>query len=241
MHSPFVFDFILHVLNNKKNYQPPSNISELRNRLQRDQRVLNVTDLGAGSRENSKEKRKVSTIASNAVKPRKYGELLFRLAKHYQCRQLVELGTSLGVTTAYLASADEDGIVYTIEGAEEVARIASDNFEQLSLQNIYPIVGNFDLKLPAVLEKMESVDLAYVDGNHRYAATKSYFNHLIKKHNNNTILVFDDIHWSREMEQAWEEIRRHPEVACTIDIFFLGFVFFRKEFKTRQHHCIRFS
>jgi len=53
-------------------------------------------------------------------------------------------------------------------------------------------------------------------------------------------LVFDDIHWSAEMEKAWLEIKSHPSVQYTIDIFFLGFVFFRPDFKVKQNFSIRF-
>lgn len=241
MHSPFVFDFILHVLNNKKNYQPPGSIEVLRRSLLRDRTTIPVLEMGAGSRVGKGKERKVSEIARSALKSRKYGQLLFRLAKHYHCREILELGTSLGVTTAYLATADPDSHVTTIEGSPSIRQKAAEGFRSLGLNNIESAEGNFDEVLKGILESKKMVDLAYIDGNHKKNPTLTYFEEILKKTGDHSILVFDDIHWSREMEEAWEVIKLHPSVQYTIDIFFLGFVFFRKEFKVRQHFSIRFK
>lgn len=240
MHSPFVFDFILRVLNNKNNYQPPAAIEDLRKKLMADKRILQIEDLGAGSRTAATQQRTVQQLATTALKPKKYARLLYRLAKHYRPQTIVELGTSLGVTTSYLSSASAQATVTTLEGSKAVAGIAKEVFNHLSLQNIQLIQGNFDDVLPAALHPLSAIDLAYIDGNHRYEPTMRYFNQLLSKAHNNSILVFDDIHWSVEMEEAWAEIKEHPSVKYTIDIFFLGFVFFRSDFKVKQHFTVRF-
>ena len=240
MHSPFVFDFILHVLNNKKNYQPPLEIEDLRKELLRNDTIIPVDDLGAGSRKKSSQQKTIKSLAKNAVKPKKYSQLLFRLAKHYQPKNIIELGTSLGITTAYLSKANSSAEVITIEGSPAIAAIAEPNYKKLSCSNIQLLNGNFDSVLPTVISQLSSIDLAYIDGNHRLAPTLNYFEQLVAKKDNNSIFIFDDIHWSKEMEQAWEKIKAHPEVLCTIDIFFLGFVFFRQEFKDKQDFIIRF-
>ncbi|MGN6166156.1 MAG: O-methyltransferase [Flavisolibacter sp.] len=240
MHSPFVFDFILNVLNNKSHYTPPPSIEVLRKQLSGNKEVLEIEDLGAGSRTNPVKQRTVSQLVKTALKPKKYAQLLYRLAKHYQPQSIIELGTSLGITTCYLAAANPSAKIITIEGSEAVAHRAAENFKKLSLTNIQLLQGNFDTILPSVINKQSPVDMAYIDGNHRYQPTINYFHQLLSKSCNNTILIFDDIHWSTEMEKAWEEIMQHPSVRCTIDIFFLGFVFFRNEFKEKQHFQIRF-
>lgn len=240
MHSPFVFDFIERVLNNKNHYQPPKAIEVLRRQLLRDKTVLEIRDLGAGSRTSASKRRTVQQVASTAVKPPRFGHFFYRLVKHFRPEVIVELGTSLGITTSYLAAAHPSARVITIEGSEAIYHTAMANFRQLGLQNIEALKGNFDAVLPSVLEELDVVDLAYVDGNHRYAPTMDYFAQLLKKTHNHSVLIFDDIHWSREMEEAWAAIREHPEVYCTVDLFFLGVVFFRKEFKAKQHFSIRF-
>jgi predicted O-methyltransferase YrrM len=240
MHSPFVFQFILHVLNNRSGYQPPGEIEQLRKALLKDQRLLDIEDLGAGSRVANRKKRTVAQLARTALKQKKYAQLLYRLVKHYQPQKMVELGTSLGITASYLAVANPSAGLITIEGSEEIAAVAGENFNRLQLKNVQQQVGNFDDRLPDVLQNHSPIDLAYIDGNHRYEPTLRYFHQLLPAVHNNAILVFDDIHWSEEMEKAWNEIQQHPSVQCTVDIFFLGFVFFRKEFKVRQHFAIRF-
>lgn len=240
MHSPFVFQFILDVLNNRSGYHPPGEIEAVRKKLLADNRLLDIEDLGAGSRTSATKQRSVQQLAASALKPKKYAQVFFRLAKHYRPARIIELGTSLGITTSYLACANPSSTITTIEGSTAVASIAKENFDYLQLQNIHLLQGNFDDLLPSAIHQLPSIDLAYIDGNHRYQPTINYFHQLLSKTGNESILVFDDIHWSQEMEKAWEEIKQHPSVLCTVDIFFLGFVFFRSEFKVKQHFTVRF-
>jgi predicted O-methyltransferase YrrM len=240
MHSPFVFNFILNVLNNAKGYVPPLEIEELRRRLLNDHSVLTMEDHGAGSRTGQQKEKSIAALARTALKPAKYAQMLFRLVKYYQPASIVELGTSLGLTTAYLSRANPDAEMISIEGNPSVHERAKEYLHELDCNNIQLVQGRFDDVLPEVLTDLAPLGLGFVDGNHRYAPTIRYFHQFLVHANEHTILVFDDIHWSEEMEKAWKEIKEHPSVTCTIDIFFLGFVFFRKEFHERQHFSIRF-
>jgi predicted O-methyltransferase YrrM len=240
MHSPFVFDFILHVLNNKKGYVPPPAIEALRKKLLQDNTLLHIEDLGAGSRVQPASQKTVRQIARTAVKGEKYGQLLYRLVRHYNPKTIIELGTSLGLSTAYMAAANKSATVYTIEGSPAIQQRATKNFGELQLPYIKSLTGSFDAVLPQVLKAVDSVDFAYVDGNHRLQPTLHYFEQLLQKRTPESIFIFDDIHWSREMEEAWRVIQQHPDVTCSIDLFFFGFVFFGPQFKAKQHFCIRF-
>jgi predicted O-methyltransferase YrrM len=239
MHSPFVFDFILNVLNNRSGYFPPGQIEELRRQLLSDNRLINGSDMGAGSRSAAIKKR-VSHIARTALKPKKYARMLYRLVKHYHPRTILELGTSLGLTTSYLHYGNPAARLITIEGNTGIAEKARENFEKLDISGIESITGNFDDVLFQQLNNIGMIDLAFVDGNHRLKPTIHYFQQLLEHIHSGSILVFDDIHWSSEMEEAWKQICEHPQVCYTIDIFFLGFVFFRNEFKVKQNFVVRF-
>jgi predicted O-methyltransferase YrrM len=240
IHSPFVFDFILSVLNNRHHYKPPIEIEELRKELLKNKETISIEDFGAGSRIQSSRQRAIKSLARNALKPKKYSQLLYRLVKHYEPRHIIELGTSLGITTAYLSKANPSANIITIEGSASIVSVAAQNFEKLACSNIRLLNGNFDDLLPPVISDLHTIDLAYIDGNHRLEPTLNYFGQFLDKKNNNSILIFDDLHWSIGMEEAWERIKAHPSVRCTIDIFFLGFVFFREEFKSKQDFVIRF-
>jgi predicted O-methyltransferase YrrM len=185
-------------------------------------------------------KRKVSDIARTSVKPKRYSRLLFRIAQFYGYSHIIELGTSLGVTSTYLALVPSVGQFITMEGSESIAAYAGDHFQKAVLRNISLIRGNFDDQLNDALEKMETVDMAFIDGNHRKAPTLDYFNKIMRKTNEYSCIVFDDIHWSREMEEAWEEIKKDDRVKLSIDLFFVGVVFFRKSFLEKQDFIIRF-
>ena len=240
IHSPFVFDFIMHVLNDKKKYDCYSSIEKIRNELLHDRRVVDVEDFGAGSLAVPFRKKRVSDITRSFLKSKKLAQLMFRIVQYYKPNTIVELGTSLGITTAYIASANKTSGVFTLEGAKNIATIAHENFEKLGVQNIKQIQGNFDDTLPQLLSQIQKIGLAYVDGNHRKAPTLSYFQQLLEKSNEQSILIFDDIHWSKEMEEAWKEIQQNKDVTLTIDFFFIGLVFFKKDFKAKQHFVIRF-
>jgi predicted O-methyltransferase YrrM len=239
-HSPFIFHFITQVLNDKKHYPEYDTVERLRNELLKDETLLTIQDFGAGSSLSKTNKRTVAVIAKNSAKPKKFGQLLFRMVKEYQPETILELGTSLGITTSYLSLGKPTANLVTMEGADEVANVAAKNFKKLAVNNITIVQGNFDDTLPAVVRGQSSVDLCFVDGNHRQEPTERYFREIMPKTNNDSILIFDDIHWSREMEAAWDTIKDHPSVRCTVDLFFIGIVFFREEFHEKQHFTVRF-
>lgn len=240
VHSPFVFDFIIHVLNDKKQYDCYRSVEPLRKALLQDNGIIEVEDMGAGSTVIKNNTRVISKIAASSLKPRKYAQLLFRIVKYYQPKTIVELGTSFGITTSYLASGSKDAVVYTLEGSGSIASMAAQQFEKQGLPNIRLIRGNFDQTLPGLLSSLQQTDLAFIDGNHRKKPTLEYFEQFLAASTPKSILILDDIHWSADMEEAWKEIQCHPAVTLTIDLFFIGLVFVNPDFKMKQHFKIRF-
>lgn len=240
IHSPFVYDFVRTVLNDTHEYPDYLTIAELRRRLQQDLTVLEIEDMGAGSGLQATRQRSIADIARHAAKPPRLGELLYRVSARYQPAAIVELGTSLGLSAAYLALGSPQARMWTLEGAGTVAEIATTNLRSLGLSQVEVVRGHFDQTLPGVLNRTGAVDLAFIDGNHRKEPTLRYFNALMARASRNSVLIFDDIHWSREMEEAWATIRADSRVMLTIDLFFLGFVFIRDEFKIKQDFNIRY-
>jgi predicted O-methyltransferase YrrM len=240
IHSPFVFEFVTRVLNGEGDNGAYKKMEDLRAEMRRDETEIAVEDFGAGSRVTGASQRKVSSIARTSLKPKKYGQLMHRVARHYQPRTILEIGTSLGITTSYLAKGNPSATVITMEGSPSIARIAQQNFEKLGITNIRSVVGNFDETLGPTLSQLDTVDLAFIDGNHRYEPTTRYFNQVLAKSNEHTIIILDDIYWSREMEQAWQWVKAHGRVRLTIDLFAIGIVVLRPEILHKQHFRIRF-
>ncbi len=240
IHSPFVFDFIKNVKNDKKEYACYEEIEQQRKKLLADNSIIEVEDFGAGSSTIKTNRRAIKDIARSSLKPKKFSQLLFRMVQYYQPKTIIELGTSLGITAAYLAAGNVDATIYTCEGAKNIAAIAQQTFRNAALKNIVLSGGDFSVTLPALLSKMKNIDLAFIDGNHRKVPTLEYFTELLNCSTLYTILIFDDIHWSEEMEDAWSEIQRHPSVTLTIDLFFIGIVCLNTDIKVKQHFTIRF-
>lgn len=239
IHSPFVFDFVKQVLNDKTSYPEYEVVERLRSRLLADKTPVPMEDYGAGSRDDVGSK-SVAQIARISAKSPKYAQLLFRIVRFFQPQYVLELGTSLGISSAYLSLANKISVMVTGEGNCAVAALARNNFDSLRLTNVRVITGNFDNTLPEMVSAIPLIDFAFIDANHRKKPTLTYFNELLKKMSDRSVIIFDDIHWSAEMEGAWSEIKKHPSVMLTVDLFFLGIIFFRPEFKVKQHFRIRF-
>jgi predicted O-methyltransferase YrrM len=241
IHSPFVYDLYTQAICPQKcpegEFQP---IETLRRRLLKNNNEIEILDLGAGSRRNKSNRRKISEIARNAEKPARFGELFYRLTRYFQPHTVMELGTSLGLTTAYFAKAAPDSTVITMEGCPETAQLASQNFAELGINSVEIVVGNIDETLPDLLHRQhKSIDLVFFDANHRLEPTLRYFEELLPYASDSTVFILDDIYWSSEMTQAWEQIKAHPQVRLTVDLFWVGLVFFRKE-QAKENFILRF-
>ncbi len=212
-------------------------IEDLRASLLVEDRTIPVTDFGAGPKAGLKKDRKISYIARTSAKPAKYAQLLFRLVAHFQPKTIFDLGTSLGITTSYLAMGHKQAKLYTFEGCPSIASEARMNFEKLGLRHVQQVIGNLDDTLPQQLQKVEQLDFAFFDGNHRYEPTMRYFEACLSKQHEHSVFVVDDLYWSAEMKRAWQAIKLHPQVCQTVDLFYIGLVFFRKS-QPKEHFTL---
>ena len=239
LHSPFVFDLYCDEIAHRKTYYQFSLIEQLRDNLLISDKTISIHDLGAGSNGKIKQSRKVKEIADSSLCNSKTGELLFKLANKFQPKHIIEIGTSLGISTLYLASGCRTATVHTLEGSEHILNIAQQQFQLAGQNNIVSILGNFDNTLKPLLDSIESVDFVYFDGNHQYDPTIKYFEWCLSKCTEKSVFIFDDIYWSPEMKKAWNEISSRPEVKISIDLYDLGLVFFRNH-QPKQHFTLKF-
>ena len=239
VHSPFVFELAGRVLEDKRTYYAFESIETLRARLLQDSRSITITDFGAGSQVVDGNERTVSSLAKFAANGPFAGQLLFRLVQVIGPRTVLEFGTSLGISTLYQAlAAGQRARILTLEGCPATAAIARENFDWMRRPDIEQMIGPFEKTLSAALEQLDPLDYVFFDGNHRRQPTIDYFEQCLARAHDQSVFVFDDIHWSEEMEAAWAYIQAHPRVTLTVDFFFSGVVFFRPEFKVKQHHAL---
>jgi predicted O-methyltransferase YrrM len=237
LHSPFFFDFQRNVVKHKseKSY---AEFEGLRAKLKNDKREITVQDLGAGSRYHSSSKRKISEIASTSLSPSKYASLYNRLINNYKAKNIVELGTSLGINTLYLSDNDDTKVI-TFEGVPEIAEIARTTFEFAKAKNIKLIEGEIDTTLPAFLNTASKIDFVFIDANHRYDPTLKYFEWLLRKIHPQSIIAIDDIHYSPEMEKAWHALKLNTMVYGSVDLYRCGILFFDPSLN-KQHVVLQF-
>ncbi len=239
VHSPFVYALVDQVLRPTGPPAGTDDLESLRCELLDDKRSIAVTDLGAGSYRMRSPQRQVRAIARHALTSPKKAAQLHRLAGFCQARSVLEMGTSLGITTLYLARAVPHGQVTTLEGCPATVAIAREQFAKAGQQNITTVPGDFRGTLPATLARLPQLDLVFIDGNHAEGPTLDHFDQCMSKAHNDTVIVLDDIHWSPGMERAWTAIRNDPRVTITIDLFRMGLVFLRKE-QAREHFVLRY-
>lgn len=236
IHSPFVFKLVSCVFRNKTGRDVVLMIEKIREMNLSDKRIIPVIDLGAGSTRMKSNLRKVSDIASHSAVPKKYGILLMNLAGEYGVENIIEFGTSLGISTLYMAKGSPGTMVYTMEGCPETSEVARENFSIAGAENINLLTGVFDDLLTDLKFRPGMV---FIDGDHRRESVVRYFRKMSGLSHNDTVIVIDDIHHSKEMEEAWDEIKRDEKVSFTVDIFRMGIVFFRKGM-SRYNYVIRY-
>lgn len=239
IHSPFVYDFMSNVLYDNRHFYAYDEIERLRNRLLLSKEEISVTDYGAGAVSTVPVTKTVRQVLKTSANPARRAQLLFRIAAHYQCRTIIELGTSLGITAMYLGASGRKAKVITLEGAQSLADRALKNFHELNIQNIELKPGTFEHTFPAALQQLKKADLIFFDGNHRKKATLDYFHQALPYSHENSIFIFDDIYWSQGMKEAWDEIKSHAAVTLSLDLFSFGIVFFRKQL-SKQNFVLRF-
>ena len=267
VHSPYLFEWVRMVMSDKNTYYVWDEIEEIRQEMLKDTRELEFVDYGSGgplptspSKGRSANIRRVCDIATGSLARRKEAQLLARLvgwlgrplltspsrggigdeaSEDRKGLTIVELGTSLGVTTAYLAAMDSRNKVVTYEGCPAVAEVARANWEKLGLSNIACVVGEITVdSLQLAIDSLSGIDVAFIDANHTCEATLTYFNALASRVHEKSVVVVDDIHYNEDMEKAWKAICADERVTTTMDLYRMGLVFFDKHY-WRKHYKMR--
>ncbi len=236
VHSPFVFDLISNCFNSKstENKSDFNEFITFKKQLLTNNSIIKITDYGSGSKYFKSNKRRDSDIAKDVGISNNKAKFLIKIITYFKPVNILEIGTSVGLSTHLLAK-NSSSYVITLEGCKETLQIAKNNLSQYN--NIKFKLGKFDFTLPKIVES-NSFDLIYFDGNHTKEATLNYFNICLNAKHNNSIFIFDDIYLNKKMQEAWQEIIKHPKVSVSIDIYHYGLLFFRKE-QAKQHFYLR--
>jgi predicted O-methyltransferase YrrM len=236
VHSPFVYNFVTKCLYNKTKFDAYKKLKQYKKELLQSNTVLQITDLGEGSKVLDANQRNVGKMAKTSSSSKKDSELLYRLSDYFKFKTVLELGTSLGMGTYALSLANPTSKIITIEGCPNTSNFAQSQLINHHIGNVEFLIGNFSNTIPTL--QNNNFDFIFFDGHHNKEATIQYFEALLPKIHNETVFVFDDIYWSEGMTEAWEYIKNHNAVTVTVDVFHLGVVFFRKE-QAKEHFKIR--
>lgn len=240
IHSPFIYEYVTKVLRDRTTDRNIRRIDDLGSELRSEKAKVETGGFGAGSHFRKRNNARIGNIARLSSTQKKYGNLLYRTVMFFKPKVILELGTSIGIGTSYLALPDRNANIYTIEGSEVLSTLARENFSKLKIRNIKQYTGEFIEVLPGLLDQLPDIDLIFIDGDHREEATINYFELCLEAVNSESVIILDDIHWSSGMEKAWERIKKYSNVKLTLDLFRFGLVFFREEVYSKQHFRIRY-
>ena len=229
LHSPFLYNLYTKTIKKKSVLEDFNAIEQVRQQLIHSSAKITVTQLGAESRVNNELIRPVSAIARKGITSAAVSRLLYNLIHDFGCKNIIELGTSFGINTMYMAT-NSQVKVHSFEGCPNTAGIAQENFAKLGYENIELIIGDIDDTLPQFIHQSTGkIDLVFMDANHKLEPTLNYFNQILGLCHNQSIVIIDDIYWSSAMTKAWEKLKNHPQVTTSVDLFTLGILFFRPE------------
>ncbi len=231
IHSPYLFQFVQYVILEKNPYYIFSDIEKQRHSLLSDKTTIHKTDFGTGQSKSIK----ISSVAAKSLCSPRKGQILYRTVNYLDLNNLLELGTSFGISTAYMASSAKKRTCVTLEGCEKTARIAENTFAGLRLTNVEIITGNIDETIHTALSKLSTVDFVYIDANHSLEATYRYFECILPFLSPKAVIVFDDIYWSGEMKLAWDKIKAHEKVTSTFDFYHFGIAFFNPDLHKKNY------
>ncbi len=236
IHSPFVFQLVQKVLEDQRHYYIFDRVRGIRHYWREvDQAVLFEEDLGAGSRAGQGRRRGTKALIKHSAIGQTEGEFLFRLALYHRPNSILELGTNLGISSCYLRAAASKARMITIEGNPALSELAQKTWRLAGLSPPEQVMGSFEECLPKALEELGQVDLLWLDGDHRGEATISYVRQCLPFCHEHTVLAVADIHWSSDMELAWEELKNLPEISLSVDLFYCGLLYFTPISATPQH------
>ncbi len=235
IHSPYLFDFVHEVVFNSGKIKVPGMITREHRSLKKSRALIPPGTMGANPARDKNHEIAIHSFVKSSSVSEKYGALLYRITGWFKPEMIIELGTGLGISTIYLASGYTEAPLHSLEGINERAACAAELICRCGLEQVSIHRGEMDPGLEQLLLKMQGRNdfsgrfVAFMDANHRYEPTVNYLKLLLEISGNEAIIIMDDIYWSREMNRAWREVIKWPEVRISIDLFRMGILLLRKD------------
>ena len=231
VHSPYIYNFYTEVILDRTFRDAYNRIEQQRASLLRQRSLLETTDFGAGASSGDYKTRfrQVKEVTKHSSISPKFGKLIHRIVSHIAPKEIMEVGTAMGISTLYIATAAPKSKIVTMEGCAMIAEKARENFNIFKMENIELDLGNFNTLMAKTLQKFDQLDFVLIDGNHRKDPTIEYFEMMLPLLQSNSIVMIDDIYWSKGMTEAWNKIKKNERVSISIDLFKMGVLIFKED------------
>jgi predicted O-methyltransferase YrrM len=224
IHSPFVYDFCRFVLSRKPLQKDSDTINSIIKYYQSKKDILNLQEFGAARKRDYAIK--IGDYLNRTAITNKYGRLLHNLVAYYQVEHVIETGTALGISTSWMALSNPNCKISSIEGNKKLCDVSNEMFIRFSITNTQVYCGLVEDVLPELAKNMKCKTLLFIDAHHTGAATMRYFAMIKSYVKDDTIVVFDDINYSAEMNDAWKNIICDERVTLSLNLYRIGVIFF---------------
>ena len=232
VHSPFVFNLITKVIEERCGYYSFNEIELLRKQLLFRNEYITYPD--RRNKGKMRRRRIGEIVKREAIRP-KHGALLFRLANYFKSKHILQLGPTMGLSTLYLTSYATDVRCIALESVPEFAAIAEQDYQKGARNPIDLRVGSYRQLLPKALEEMEQLDFVFFNTLYEPEDNLWLFNECIKHVHDGTLFVFEGIKENRKMRQLWHDVCLHPDVTVTLDLYSLGIIVFHKKLHKKDY------
>lgn len=237
IHSPFVYRLLDEVIYDFRAKSVYHDIEKLRAELLEYTREIPLDDRDGESINTGKTIKIKSCVGK--LKSTLVLQLIYRLVEELKPLNIIEYGSSLGISTAYLAKAAPQARIIHIDENKETASITAEILRKLNIQNVELHIGDLVASFPLFLKDIPQLDVVLIQSAKRRENILNNFKCCLPRLSNNSMMVFENIYQNKEMKEAWNEIKSHPEITVTLDLFQVGLVFIRRA-QAKEDFTIRF-
>jgi len=228
VHSPFVYDLITNVIEEKSDFYAFSDISIAQLQLLQNEHVIQY----GRKRIAVKEALKRFGITT------KEGKFLFRLTNHYKPHTILSIGSSMGLAPLCLTRYNATVQCIILEYEQDIAEIAKQilNKEKNTALNIK--IGAYHELLPESIVQLQRIDCVFIGKDVGVNDWDTVFEQCEPFIHDSTFFVLAGIRSSTDKQNYWMQYRQHPSVTIAVDLFDMGLLFFQPKLHKQVYKTI---
>ncbi|MDD2435944.1 MAG: SAM-dependent methyltransferase [Massilibacteroides sp.] len=212
VHSPFVFNFITKVIDERAAYYCLKDIELTRKKFFYENEPFHKWE----------------------IRP-KYGALLMRISNYLKPQNLLLIGSDLSFSALYSSSYASTTRCVVLEEKTEIAAFSRSVIEKHRAKNILLKEGVYQKTVSEVLEHTDKLDFVYFGYPNDSALDIPVFECILPHLHEHSVLILRGIRKTKDRKEFWNRLCARPEVSVTIDVYELGIAFFNHKIHKKNY------